>query len=168
MRKVSIICSMTGTQWTVHTQVVYCECDWLGRWRLESWGLCWESGCVRGSRKPCPVFPMVRGNQDIGIATCFSLLFLVWNWFNTDTSSESPLWTSGPWKTQTDIGDSCKRQKSFRGILPLKCTKMDKIMWQIWSKSGTHRPEAWKSSPEASLGLVVLFHTITAVLQLPA
>lgn len=41
-------------------------------------------------------------------------------------------------------------------------------MGYIWSKSGTHRPGAWKLSHEAGLGLLVQFHTITAVLQLPA
>lgn len=68
-------------------EVVHCclsvfKCDCRCHWSLEAWGQRWESGCVWGSRKPCPVFPMVKGNRDIGITTCFWLQGLGWYWFN--------------------------------------------------------------------------------------
>lgn len=63
------------------------------------------------------------------------------------------LQTSGQWKT--------------RGALPLRCRSMDKIKRYIWSESGIHSPKAWKLSHEAGFSLVVQFHTIAAVLQLP-
>lgn len=40
------------------SDVYVCVRLWCYQWRLEARGQCWESGCVWGLRKPCPVFPM--------------------------------------------------------------------------------------------------------------
>lgn len=158
----SIICSTTGTQWTVNVNVTDSADGDL------SPGVCvGKTDVSEGAGSPALSFPWWEGTRTLVL----QLVSHCCSWSETDLIPIRQVKVHydhpGHEKPKLILA-GCKRRKSLRGILPLKCTRMDKIMWQIWSKSGTHRPEAWKPSPEASLGLIVLFHTITAVLQLPA
>lgn len=116
-------------------------------------GLCWESGCARGSRKPCPVFPMAIGTRTL-------ILQLVSHnsaWFSVlKVKFSNLLSTSAQWK----ISAASDRTGG-------KCTCVDKIIVYVWSQSGTSRMEAKKPSHEGDPGHLIQIHTSTAVYGFP-